>query len=220
MAGVDLRTVQELLGHKTLEMTLRYSHLALAHKATAVARLTEALAPGPLNEPAAAAAGTSAPPPSAVDPERFRNVPTGRQSPAKRKYAESRRVGEWRRGGIEPRTTGTTSELRTEKNAHLPQSTIPEVPSLSHHFGHRVPKASTLPCQHHSVAHRSKSRRGRSHEDPAPGRRARSGGRGRIVRWTRPRTGRPYPYHCLHRHAGLRERQGLRHPHRQQRLRA
>ena len=27
MAGVDLKTVQELLGHHTYEMTLRYSHL-------------------------------------------------------------------------------------------------------------------------------------------------------------------------------------------------
>jgi hypothetical protein len=67
MAGVDLRTVQELLGHKTLAMTLRYSHLAPAHKATAVARLTEALAPGPIDEPAAAAAGALLPLPSATD---------------------------------------------------------------------------------------------------------------------------------------------------------
>ncbi len=29
MAGVDLRTVQELMGHKTVAMTIRYSHLAL-----------------------------------------------------------------------------------------------------------------------------------------------------------------------------------------------
>jgi integrase len=36
MAGVDLRSVQELLGHKTLAMTLRYSHLAPAHLHAAV----------------------------------------------------------------------------------------------------------------------------------------------------------------------------------------
>jgi integrase len=39
MAGVDLRTVGELLGHKVMQMTMRYSHLAPAHKAAAVARL-------------------------------------------------------------------------------------------------------------------------------------------------------------------------------------
>jgi len=48
MAGVDLRTVQELLGHKTLEMTMRYSHLAPAHKAAAVEKLGAALAPSTL----------------------------------------------------------------------------------------------------------------------------------------------------------------------------
>ena len=36
MAGVDLKTVQELLGHKRISMTLRYSHLAQEHKEKAV----------------------------------------------------------------------------------------------------------------------------------------------------------------------------------------
>jgi len=36
MAGVDLATERELLGHKTLTMTLRYSHLAPSHKVRAV----------------------------------------------------------------------------------------------------------------------------------------------------------------------------------------
>ena len=40
MAGVDLRTVQELLGHKTISMTVRYSHLAPRHLQEAVERLT------------------------------------------------------------------------------------------------------------------------------------------------------------------------------------
>jgi len=36
MEGVDLVTVEQLMGHKTLEMTLRYSHLAPNHKMRAV----------------------------------------------------------------------------------------------------------------------------------------------------------------------------------------
>lgn len=40
MAGVDLRTVQELMGHKTIAMTVRYAHLAPAHRREAIERLT------------------------------------------------------------------------------------------------------------------------------------------------------------------------------------
>jgi site-specific recombinase XerD len=39
MAGVDLRTVAELMGHKTIQMTMRYAHLAPAHKLAAVEKL-------------------------------------------------------------------------------------------------------------------------------------------------------------------------------------
>lgn len=40
MAGVDLNTLRELLGHGDIKMTLRYAHLAPEHKAAAVAKLT------------------------------------------------------------------------------------------------------------------------------------------------------------------------------------
>jgi integrase len=42
MAGVDLRTVAELLGHRTLQMVMRYSHLAPEHQALALDRLVPA----------------------------------------------------------------------------------------------------------------------------------------------------------------------------------
>lgn len=41
LAGVDLRTVQELGGWQTIGMVQRYSHLTASHKAQAVEKLTE-----------------------------------------------------------------------------------------------------------------------------------------------------------------------------------
>ena len=41
MVGVDLRTVQQLMGHKTIQMTCRYAHLAPEHQLAAVERLCE-----------------------------------------------------------------------------------------------------------------------------------------------------------------------------------
>ena len=44
MKGVDLRTVQELAGHKTISMTVRYAHLAPEHNQAAIERLDSAAA--------------------------------------------------------------------------------------------------------------------------------------------------------------------------------
>ncbi len=41
--GVDLTTVKDFLGHKTLSMTLRYAHLAPAHKVAALSLLDTTL---------------------------------------------------------------------------------------------------------------------------------------------------------------------------------
>jgi integrase len=43
MAGVDLTTVKELMGHKDIQMTLRYAHLAPLHKANAINTLDSTL---------------------------------------------------------------------------------------------------------------------------------------------------------------------------------
>jgi len=49
MAGVDLPTVQALLGHKTIAMTMRYTHLAPGHKRTAITVLDRVQEKSPSN---------------------------------------------------------------------------------------------------------------------------------------------------------------------------
>jgi len=85
-------------------MTMRYAHLSPAHKVAAVAKLAAALeAPSPAAEPVQAVINAPTAPGPAADPARFRHAPSGRQTPAKRKYVEGRRLGEWRRGESNPR---------------------------------------------------------------------------------------------------------------------
>jgi integrase len=73
MSGVDLPTVKEILGHREIEMTLRYSHLAPAHKAKAVEQLGKAfqqIAEGGSAKKTEAVSGG----PNPANLERFRNV--------------------------------------------------------------------------------------------------------------------------------------------------
>lgn len=51
MAGIDLTTVKELLGHKDIKMTMRYAHLAPSHKVKAVDILDNTLNEQPSEQP-------------------------------------------------------------------------------------------------------------------------------------------------------------------------
>ncbi len=43
MMGIDINTIRELMGHKSIAMTLRYSHLSPNHKSQAVGQLGKLL---------------------------------------------------------------------------------------------------------------------------------------------------------------------------------
>ena len=70
MTGVDLRTVQELLGHKSITMTMRYSHLSPSHTRRALEVLEQRF--------------------SGKSPSNFHNTPISAGSPAGRKVLKIR----------------------------------------------------------------------------------------------------------------------------------
>jgi site-specific recombinase XerD len=41
MAGVDIRTIAQLMGHGTIQMSMRYAHLSPDHNQSAVDRLVD-----------------------------------------------------------------------------------------------------------------------------------------------------------------------------------
>ena len=43
MAGVPIRTIQQLMGHESLDMTLKYAHLTGGHQREAMDRLQQQL---------------------------------------------------------------------------------------------------------------------------------------------------------------------------------
>jgi integrase len=105
MEGIDLHTVGTVLGHRDPKSTRRYAHLSRAHTAAAMDRLSERLAQPetPSAARAVAVMGAARAPATGPDLERNWNAIGGRQTPAKRDYLRSQRVGEWRRGESNPR---------------------------------------------------------------------------------------------------------------------
>jgi integrase len=94
MAGNDLVTVQQILGHRDIKSTLRYAHLAPAHKARAVEKLGETFGALQERKPAAPEAGKPTTP--AANLAQFRNVllvvEVGASLPLSRTPSKNRRL--------------------------------------------------------------------------------------------------------------------------------
>ena len=103
--------------------------MAHAKVAAVVDPATALEAPGPVAASVLAAVNA----PEVADPARFRHAPSGRQTPAKRKYVERRRLGEWRLGESN-RAGGTTRETTVEITrswSETPYRLLPRVPATA-----------------------------------------------------------------------------------------
>ena len=109
MSGVDLPTVKEILGHREIEMTLRYSHLAQPHKAKALDQLEMAFRKIEAHKLEESQAAQSSGPEGSL--ERFRNVLLVRSgcglSVVGQKTESNQKLNRpndwWRRGESNPR---------------------------------------------------------------------------------------------------------------------
>ena len=112
MDGNDLVTVQQILGHRDIKTTLRYAHLAPAHKAKAVDKLGETF--GALRQRKANEQAVKEPHPLAANLAQIRNVLLVRRGrglvpvepqPQQKQEDSSNTAGcdWWRRGELNPR---------------------------------------------------------------------------------------------------------------------
>jgi hypothetical protein len=75
MQGVDILTVKELMGHKKLEMTLRYAHLAPSYRTRAISILDQVFSLAASRGPASPESPSAGVPPAISESNMSPNPP-------------------------------------------------------------------------------------------------------------------------------------------------